>query len=78
MNPSNWSRATRPFREKQLLAIPTRRGCPQCARMADLVDVSANGTALYVCPEWHETSVMSSRRGDASGTESTVTNNQQQ
>lgn len=41
--------------ERQPVSIPTRQGCGRCNRAAELIDLSPAGTALYVCPERHQT-----------------------
>ena len=33
------------------------RGCVKCARAAELIEVTPNGTAVYLCPERHHTLV---------------------
>ena len=58
MDRSNWERAALPNSDQlKPLAIPTKRGCQRCNRAAELLDVSSSGTALYLCPERHETLV---------------------
>ena len=61
MDSSNWRRAVG-YSAAQPLAIPTRRDCCQCTRPAELVDVTANGNALYVCSERHQSFVMARTR----------------
>ncbi len=54
MHISNWNRAPAKADEARTSAIPTKRSCGRCHRVAELIDVTANGTALYLCPERHE------------------------
>ena len=32
---------------------PQKRGCVRCDRVAELIEVTPNGTAVYLCPERH-------------------------
>ncbi len=32
---------------------PNKRGCVKCARAAELIEMTPNGTAVYLCPERH-------------------------
>jgi hypothetical protein len=55
MDKSNWFRALERFDEPKPISIPTKRGCERCRRVAELVDLSPEGAALYLCSERHQT-----------------------
>jgi hypothetical protein len=39
--------------EPTRLHAPNKRGCVRCDRAAELIEVTPDGTAVYLCPERH-------------------------
>lgn len=37
--------------------VAQKRGCPQCNRIAELMETSPNGISWYRCPAGHDTFV---------------------